>query len=678
MKTVFYNYIDCLSLPGCMRLGWNGDKVYYFGISACAHLLLKLLGQDKRIKRFDFRMSELKDQNGESLLVKIYSQDMLCLCDKIQRDIFEKDAFIREFGKVFGREKTLIFFRKLAAKELRDLLIFINVISHFRKHAGKSGSGSVEFRFEKYGFYSSLKEFAATRHGLSAMPVTSFRKKMRVALLLIKAAVTLGKTMVGPVFNFQQFRRAKEISSPQIGIPYRYCGINFDPSRRNDFPYLLVSDIPFEQVLVYFESRHGRAPTSDDLSNIKINNGIRYMSISRKIAVSKDIPLYRPSLESTKQALNILCRLSWPILRGLLSGKSIGLCIAKALLFINQYSFSYDYFRTKNIKIVVDRDYSDLYLTADEAALRSAGGVSINYQLSTLPFPHVLYGLCADVVFLFSPRYFDIIKRSGSDNDTIVFTGFLTDSSFAATKEAASKIRSRLISSGAEFIVAYFDESPSGGRMSFITDEYNERVYARLLEWVLRNDKAGVIFSPKHPDALSNHISGISHLVEKAVSTGRCHFMQGQLWTFSWPAEAFQAADLTVGLLVVGTVMFSALLAGRKSVYLDPIGLYSWPEYLAGNGAIVFDSIDNLVAGLDKYLQTGVDDGHALDSKAFLDLVGTKSLFRDGRADERMGQYINWLLDSFNKGKTRDDAIDYANQEYAKAWSEKSVLFIKH
>lgn len=674
MKTVFYSHIDCFSLPGCIHLSWSGVRVYYFDVSPTAHLLLKLFGRDKQIQYFDFKLYEMKDQNGEGLIMKIYAQDMLDLCDKIQTDILEKDAFVRDCGRIFDCKKMLIFFRKLAYKELCEPVIFMNVINYFRKHAGKSELEEVEFRFEKDGFSASLKEFAATRHDLSAMPVLSFRKTTKVMLLLVKGVVTLGKTMIGPVLNFEQFRAAKKNSSPKIGIPYRYGGINFDPAVRNDFPYLLASDIPFERVLVYFDSKHGRVPTADDIANIRAENGVRYMAVSKKTAVSEDILLYKPTLGSSKQALSIFGRLFFPIFRGLLSLKSDRLCVARMLLFISQYSLSYDYFCANNIKIVVERDYSDLNPIADEIALRDTGGVSIHPQLSTLPFPNAPYGLCADVIFLFSPRYLDVIERSGSDNDTVVFTGFLTDSSFAATKEAASKLRNRLISNGAKFIVAYFDESSVDNRMSFISHKQAELVYAKLLEWVLQNDRVGIIFSPKCPDILFSRISGISHLIEKANSTGRCIFMKGQTRTFSWPAEAFQASDLTIGLLVGGTTVLGSLLAGQKSVYLDTIGLHSWPEYLIGKDDIVFDNIDNLVAALDKYRQTNGNSRAASDSKPFLDLINSKSLFRDGRADERMGQYIKWLLDSFDGGLNRSEAIRSANRRYSAMWGGNKTI----
>ncbi len=380
---------------------------------------------------------------------------------------------------------------------------------------------------------------------------------------------------------------------------------------------------------------------------------------------------------NNRQALKILILLSSSIAAGLLRKGAPRLCIAKALCFVRQYAFSYDFFKKQNIKVMVEKDYSDPYLAADEIALRNTGGVSISYQQSTLPFPQVPYGLCADVAFLFAPCYADVIKKSGSDNEAVVFTGFLTDSSFKATKPAASKLRSGMVDNGADFIVAYFDEQSGSGRMSFITDEHNEYVYSRLLEWVLRNDSVGVILSPKSPDTLFDRISGIGKLIEKAKATGRCIFMNGQSRTFSWPAEASQAADITIGSLGGGTIVLGAMLAGQKAAYFDPIGLYSWPEYSIGRDVKVFDDIDKLIGMLDKYRYQSGGEKNVFKKKAFLDLAESKSMFVDGESDIRMARYIKWLLDSFDLGQARESAIDNANRQYKALWSEKSVLLKK-
>ena len=42
--------------------------------------------------------------------------------------------------------------------------------------------------------------------------------------------------------------------------------------------------------------------------------------------------------------------------------------------------------------------------------------------------------------------------------------------------------------------------------------------------------------------------------------------------------------------------------------------------------------------------------------------------FRDGRASERMGTYLHWLLESFKDGKDREMAMADAAQRYGELW----------
>ena len=39
-----------------------------------------------------------------------------------------------------------------------------------------------------------------------------------------------------------------------------------------------------------------------------------------------------------------------------------------------------------------------------------------------------------------------------------------------------------------------------------------------------------------------------------------------------------------------------------------------------------------------------------------------------------MGTYMRWLLESFDKGKSRDEAIQYANKIYADTWGKDKVV----
>ena len=48
--------------------------------------------------------------------------------------------------------------------------------------------------------------------------------------------------------------------------------------------------------------------------------------------------------------------------------------------------------------------------------------------------------------------------------------------------------------------------------------------------------------------------------------------------------------------------------------------------------------------------------------------------FRDGKARQRIGEYIKCYLNSIDKGKSRDHAIKCAAINYAEKWGEDKVV----
>ena len=85
------------------------------------------------------------------------------------------------------------------------------------------------------------------------------------------------------------------------------------------------------------------------------------------------------------------------------------------------------------------------------------------------------------------------------------------------------------------------------------------------------------------------------------------------------------------------------------TVFLDLEKLYSNPVYQWGKGKVVFDSLDDLFSAINKYRE----NPESIPDFGYLSLwAKDKDPFKDGNASLRIGQYINWLLEMFNEGKT--------------------------
>jgi hypothetical protein len=86
---------------------------------------------------------------------------------------------------------------------------------------------------------------------------------------------------------------------------------------------------------------------------------------------------------------------------------------------------------------------------------------------------------------------------------------------------------------------------------------------------------------------------------------------------------------------------------------------------------VIFDDIDRLIIALKRYKENPEIKSKLGDWSSYIDKLDP---FRDGRGGERIGAYMQWLLESFDKGKSRDDAIQYANKLYAEQWGEDKVI----
>ena len=50
--------------------------------------------------------------------------------------------------------------------------------------------------------------------------------------------------------------------------------------------------------------------------------------------------------------------------------------------------------------------------------------------------------------------------------------------------------------------------------------------------------------------------------------------------------------------------------------------------------------------------------------------------FRDGRAAERVGTYLKWLLDGFKEGLTRESVLSDAAEKYASKWGYDKIASV--
>jgi hypothetical protein len=136
-------------------------------------------------------------------------------------------------------------------------------------------------------------------------------------------------------------------------------------------------------------------------------------------------------------------------------------------------------------------------------------------------------------------------------------------------------------------------------------------------------------------------------------------------------------ADFAVGVDMNSAVTVAAL-AGCRAIHLDYVRLHASPLaqwarcYRAGPDRLVFDDPTKLWAKLNEFFDGPVAD----PSLGLADETLLRSIdpFRDGRAGQRIGEYLRWYPAGLDRGLDRDSALAEGDDRYAEKAGTDTVV----
>jgi hypothetical protein len=305
-------------------------------------------------------------------------------------------------------------------------------------------------------------------------------------------------------------------------------------------------------------------------------------------------------------------------------------------------------------------------------ALQSLGGVTAIYQRSYESHPSPLTTVGADIVFGFSPAVAEIERRSNSVIRYHVTTGYLGDHRFPLLKSNAPTVRDQLQQHGAKHILCYTDENSGDDSRWHTGHPFMQMNYAFLLEKLMTNPWLGLVIKPKTPQTLHLRLGPVAELLKEAEATGRCHVFEGGAIQGSYPpVAAGLAADVAIhGHLCAGTAGVELALAGTPTLLLDREGWPTSPLYQLGKGQVVFTDWEQLWEACTQHWATPGGIPGFGDWSSMLDELDP---FRDGRAAERMGSYVQWLIEGFQSGLDRETIMADAAERYCAMWGRDKI-----
>lgn len=686
-------FVDTICLSACLKLlpalvFWRIRQpgaslhVRYFGSSRFGRRMLKLLRCLNWVawEEIDYSYIEVRYPDSSCVGPHVMSSDLTEICARVRADLFEKSASVAKLEGRFDGNRLLIYLEKCLAEQLATTLMQIHVVSWYLR-TGRIGlaAGSPVFLIKKAPWVEQLKEYAMAK----SVALTSYATPPTLPNVNLRTVVNFAALLGNRLSRKQAAPERKPAGEPAangvrpgVAISYQGKGVELDLSKNTDVFWVPFAPLSREQFVVYFS--WSEDPLNDEKLTILRETGMRGVAMNNVSRGSAAAPIWNkricvyPLLKDFRTIVTsfVLAMLGKPR-----NFRCQLWLIANLARFIVECEKWRCFFIDFGIKIHVDySDWSKERLPADEA-IAKLGGISISYQRADESYSTLLRARAVDVHFAYSPALADSEQKSHSDINDFVAAGYTLDYAFHGARQRAQDLRRYLLDRGSRFIVAFFDENSMDDKRVCPSHEYRAENYRFLLDRLLKEPELGLIFKPKKPKTLRARLGPVAQMLDEALATGRCFlFEEGIVATTALPCEASQAADLAIGLLFGASAALESALAGTRTLLLDREGLLFHPLYRLGEGKVVFRDWDNLWQVLCAYRNDPAVVPGFGDWSHILDVLDP---FRDGRAAERIGQYIGWLGEGLSHGSSRESTLEMARNRYIETWGADKVASIR-
>ena len=664
------------------------SNLLYYGDSSRLGLMLAHLrigNIEFQLKPFNFSMFNIRDENGDLIWWKIEFEDSIA----IQKFIRNHPEFQRILkGHETNNKIPLFLMHCIMSFDLRGgdpfllskILFLIHVVS--LQHSDKG-------RLPVNMFLSSSRRPWLAEVGkwigkesLNIIPVGELNFNLKQFILRSDSIKHLLKQLkyckMTIKYKWQARRSSTAItpgandtkgsSTPKIAVEY-YGHLNLEsPAMFSDLFFCQQSNIPRKDILVYF--KHPTLPATDKTWQEIKKYGMSAIAINSNATVTPHIPVFnyrgrKVQIELSRNAVRDR--------NDLLIRKSLHRQIAD---YSKQYDYWVNFVTQNNIKMHVSwyKHGAGYFALAD--ALQGTGGVAIIYQRSFESAPNPWTITATDVVFGFSKLGAHLGKDLNSTIPYYVVAGYFGDYRFAFARKQANDIRSRLQSHGARKILAYFDENSVDDPRWNIGHDITQENYSYLLNKVLETPWLGLILKPKVPATLRRKLGpAICELLDRAVQTNRCFiYEEGNIFGSHPPAMVAQAADVAIhGHLFAATAGVESALTGTTTLMLDREGYSASPLCKLGVGHVIFKSWDVLWHACQDHWNSPEGIPGFGDWSSMIDDIDP---FRDGRAAQRMGTYLQWLLEGFKAKLPRETVLADAAERYSEIWGKDKIFSV--
>ncbi len=415
----------------------------------------------------------------------------------------------------------------------------------------------------------------------------------------------------------------------------------------SDFFWAINSDFELSRIYYNFKNK----PSAKNLLdlNIKLVDGFHVVANKSNLKDSRELLTRKNKSSEEREILGFLKR------------------------YNNEVELYQKFFYENNIKIYFTWHKFNSSHLAIGSAISNLEGVSIYWPTSFdgLPF----YDSICNFDIIFSYSRFNALNdiASGSKFKYNIITGYIRDYAAPLLVEEAALIRKSLEFHGAKKIVFVVDENGLKDDRWHTGHGLQKDNYKFILDKLLSTPWLGVIFKPKNSKTLRNRLGAFSKLLSDAEATGRCLVLESTNGEYTPPPLlAGLSADLCIHAhLSAGTVALECALAGIPTLLIDREGCPFSKLHELPRNKVVFDDWPKAIGAMMDYFSDS-DKDHEFGS--WEPIIDELDPYRDGKAAYRIGSFLNSLLNEFDNGASKEEAMKLSVQKYTKEWGQDKVI----
>ncbi len=631
-----------------------------------AHRVLPLLVIS--VERLTFRLLDLRDEQGNLLRLTINYEGTVSLQKQICADPFFKEILalpaVDQQALTFFLRKSTISFVLYDTSTVWRLLMTVHIALWWQRQWAGSFENCILFAGRR-AWMSTIKGYAA-EYGVSLKPVFGFKVDLKQIIKTVVGEERL-KCLYAFLYKSKVLSHARpEQLNNELKLVLEYYGFfNLDqPQYYSDFTFWQRSSFPGKNIVL--ASNLTNAPLTKEQAMLLEAQGMGAVALHPKATVTDRVPIF---CRWKKDVLPSL-----PVLKAPQQYQMEARWFRRCFLDFHRVErYYHSFFETVGAKIYLSWFKYDNCHIAIAQAIQNCGGIMALYQRAMEQAPSTETAAYCNVFFGFNKQGAEIERRAGSRIPYYVVTGYLGDHRFALLRQPAFELRQKLMAAGAKKVLAFFDENSGGDSRWHTGHELMRENYHFLLEKMIANKDLGLVLKPKVPSTLRKRLGPVEELLERALRTGRCYLYENQgFFSHHPPVIAALSSDITIhGCFGAATAGLEAALAGVPTLLLDREG---WPDcslYRLGEGKVIFRNWDDLWRACGEHWRRPID-GFG-DWSAHLDGFDP---FRDGKASERMGTYLQGLLEGYRAKMPREQILAQAAERYARQWGKDKILNI--